>query len=352
MGVFYASREDVMQALDTKAAAYTSSQVDRAIDSASRNVDDLCHRTFYPLTATKLFDYPNSRRAPAGQLWLDQNEIVSVSSFVSGGVVIPPANYFLMPSTYGPPYDRIDVNLGTSSALVAGPTTWQQALSITGVWMGCPADEASTGTLAVAVTTTAATSITVAGANIGVGRVIRIDTERMLVTEKSFVTSGQTGTLTSNLNANTLAVADSTVFRLREELIIDSERVLIVDIAGNNLIIKRAYGGSTLAAHTTAAIFYARLLTVTRGALGTTAATHLISAPIVRHVIPALIEQLTVAYALVRGLNERAGYARMNGSGDSESRTSGGGGKRDVDLANLEDNVRRLHARSARTRAV
>lgn len=352
MGAYYASREDVMQALDTRAAAYTSGRIDRAIDSASRNVDGLCHRTFYPLTATKLFDYPNTQRAPAGQLWLDQNEVVSVINFTSGGVVIPPANYFLMPSAYGPPYDRIDVNLGTNSALTAGPTTWQQALSVTGVWCGCPLDEADAGILAVAVSTTSTTTITVANANIGVGRIIRIDTERMTVTEKSFITSGQTGSLTNQLNANTLAVADGTVFRLREELIIDSERLLIVDIAGNNLIVKRAYGGSTLAVHTTAAIFYARLLTVTRGALGTTAATHLINAPIARHVIPALIEQLTVAYALVRGLNENAGYARTVGSSDYQSGASAAGGKRDVDLANLEENVRRLHRRSARTRAV
>lgn len=347
MGVFYASREDVMQALDTKAAAYTSSQVDRAIDGASRNVDGLCHRIFYPLTATKLFDYPNVQRARVGQLWLDQNEIASVSSFISGGVVVPPSNYFLMPSAYGPPYDRIDINLGTSSALTAGPLTWQQSLSVTGVWCGCPLDEADAGTLAVAVSTTSATSITVASANIGVGRVIRIDTERMIVTEKSFITSGQTGSLTANLNANTLAVADSTVFRLREELIIDSERVLIVDISSNNLIIKRAYGGSTLAVHTTATIFYARQLTVTRGALGTTAATHLINAPIARHVIPALIEELTIAYALIRGLNERAGFARAVSSGDSESR-----GSTQRTVLDLEENVRRLHRRSARVRAV
>jgi hypothetical protein len=347
MGVWYASREDVMQVLDTRAAAYTSGQIDRAIDSASRNVEGLCHRIFYPLTATKYFDFPNWQRASTGRLWLDGNEIVSVTNFVSGGVTIPQGNYFLEPNMFGPPYDRIDVNLGSTSALAAGPNTWQQSLAVTGVWMGCAPDEASAGTLAAAVSTTSATTITVAGANIGVGRVLRIDTERMIVTEKTYISSGQSGTLTLNLNAQILAVSDSTVFKLREELLIDAERVLVIDIAGNNLIVKRAYAGTTLAAHTASTIYFGRQLTVTRGALGTTAATHLTAAPIARHLVPPLAEELTVAYALIRGLNESVGYARFSSSGESEAR-----GTAQRAIADLEANVKTNLGQRARQRAV
>lgn len=346
MGIFYASREEVMQALDIKAAAYTSSQIDRAIDGASRNVEGFCHRIFYPLTATKLFDYPNNQRARDGQLWLYGNRLVSVSNFTSGGVTVPPANYFLEPKEYGPPYDRIALNTGSSSSLTSNSTTDQGALAITGVWMGCEQEEGNAGTLTAAITSTA-TSITVTGANVGVGRLLRIDNERLIVTEKTFITSGQSGTLTANLNANTLAVADGTVFARREELIIDAERILVVDILGNNLIVKRATGGSTLAAHTAAPIFYARQLTVTRGAAGTTAASHLISAPIFRHIVPSLIEELTIAYALIRQLNEGSGYARVVGAGDSQQSATV-----QRTITDLETDVRQRYGDYARMRAV
>jgi hypothetical protein len=347
MGVFYTSRENVMQALDIRAAAYTASRIDRAIDSASRNVEGFLNGIFYPLTATKYFDYPNGQMAKAGRLWLEGNQLISVSSFVSGGTIVPPANYFLEPNEYGPPYDRIDINIGTNSALTSNQSTGQRSLVVTGLWMSCVQEEGTAGTLTTAISTTTATTLTVTGANVGVGRILRIDTERFIVTEKNFVTSGQTGTLTSNLNANTLAVADSTVFALREELLIDAERVQIVDIAGNNLIVRRATGGSTLAAHTGSTIFFARLLTVTRGALGTVAATHLINAPIFSHLVPALVEELTVAYALMRQLNELSGFAHTISSGSSQSKSA-----LVLTVKDLEDNVKRLHGRYSRVRAV
>lgn len=348
-GIFYASREDVAQALDTKAAAYASAQIDRAIDSASRNVEGLCHRVFYPTLATRYFDFPNEQGARSGRLWLDENELASLTTFASGGTVIPPSAYFLEPVNSGPPYTSVNVNRGLSYTLNSGPTTPQQSLALTGVWCGSPLDEGSAGTLAAAITSSQ-TTITVTSANVGVGRVLRIDSERLIVTDKSFIASAQTPlvALTANANNNALSVTDGTQFRPREEVIIDSERMLIVEIIGNTLTVKRATGGSTLAAHATSApIFFARQLTVTRGALGTTAAAHLISAPIARHLVPALIEQLTVAYALARGLNEASGYARVIGQGDSQASATIQRG-----IGDLEANVLQRHGRQLRTYAV
>jgi hypothetical protein len=275
MGVFYASRETVMDALDVKASAYTSGQVDRAIDSGSRDVEGLTNRIFYPLLATKSWPYPNTQ-GESFKLWLDGNELVSVTSFTSGGVTVPSTDYYLEPQAYGPPYDSVEINRGTSSALTTVQTP-----------------------------------------------------------------------LTANLNNNTLAVTDGTQFSLRESLLIDAERVLVVDIAGNNLIIKRAQQGSTLAAHTGSTIYWHRQLTVTRGALGTSAASHAISATVVRHVVPSLVEQLTVAYALTRLLGEGSGYARQIGSGSSER-----AGTMRQDITSLEASVIRAHGRLARQRAV
>lgn len=346
MGAWYASRESVMDALDIKAAAYTSGQVDRAIESSSRKVEGLTRRIFYPLTATKSWDFPNDQ-AESWTLWLDANELVSVFSFVSGGTAVPAANFNLEPNQYGPPYDRIEINRGTSSTFNSGPLTPQRSLVVNGVFSGCPADELSEGTLTAGITSSA-TSL-VASRPVGVGRILRIDSERMLVTERTFATSAQTiqTPLTANLSNTILAVTDGTQFALRESLLIDAERMLVVDIAGNNLIVKRAQQGSVLATHSGSTVYWARTLTVTRGALGTTAGAHSLAAPVVRHVVPGAVEELTIAYCLARLLGESGGYSRQVGSGSSET-----SGTSSVSIKGLEDQVVALHGRLARMRAV
>jgi hypothetical protein len=341
MGVYYASREDVMQALDIKVAAYSSGQIDRAIDSASRKVESLTNHVFYPTLATRYFDFPNVQTARAGRLWLDENELISLTTLVSGGQTLPANAIFLEPVNSGPPYRSINLNRGLNYALQGGPLTPQQAIAITGVW-GYQNDEKPEGTLAVAITTTAATTITMSGANVGVGRLLHIDAERMIVTDKSFITSAQTvlTPLTANLNNTTVAVTDGTQFVRREQLIVDAETMLVMDIAGNNLIVKRAQQGSVLAAHAGSTVFYARQLTVTRGVLGTTAATHLIGAPVVRHAYPPLVEELTIAYTLGRELGESSGYAREIGAGSGQQ-----SGPTARSIASVETDIQRALGR-------
>jgi hypothetical protein len=66
-------------------------------------------------------------------------------------------------------------------------------------------------------------------------------------------------------------------------------------------------------------------LTVTRGQLGTTAATHSSSAAVARHVVPGLVQELAVAEALNTLLQKQSGYGRVIGSGDNEREASGRG---------------------------
>lgn len=54
----YATREEVKSALDIKQTARNNDQVDRAIDSASRAVEGLLHRVFYPTFDTRYVDWP------------------------------------------------------------------------------------------------------------------------------------------------------------------------------------------------------------------------------------------------------------------------------------------------------
>ncbi|MFI2632627.1 hypothetical protein ACH5A2_19845 [Streptomyces collinus] len=350
----YATREDVMRALDVKPTARSARQIDRALQSASRAIDDdLCHRRFYPEFATRSFDWPGSQYRPSWRLWLDDRELISLTSITSGGTAISPDDVVLYPLS-GPPYNRVETSLGSSAAW-GGGDTHQGDITITGLF-GYRLDETTVGALAAAVATTAATTITVDGAasaELGVGSVLRVDTERMLVTNRTMADTGQNlgADLTAQKNSVTVAVTDGTAYAVDEVLLIDSERMLIVDIAGNNLTVERNWDGTVLAAHTAGADVYApRVLTVTRGALGTTAATHADAAAVVRWDPPGLVVDLAIAEAMNRLTNEQAGYVRTKRSGGGLSSNDQTLAARD--LPALREQVYNAHGRKARHRGV
>lgn len=351
--VWYATREDVMRALDSKLTARNSGQIDRALESASRDIESLCHRTFAPTTATKSFDYPGPQAGRPWRLWLNASELISVTTLTSGGTTISASDYFLEPNQYGPPYNRIEIDL-SSSAAFGGGSTHQRDITITGLF-GYRNDETVAGALAAAVSTTTAASLTVNGAAsalLGVGSVLRIDDERLLVTNRTMADTGQNvggAGLTAQANSVTLTVTDGSAFAVDEILLVESERMLIVDIAGNNLTVKRGWDGSVLAAHAAGVdIYAARSLTVTRGALGTTAATHLNSAAVYRWDPPALVRQLTIAQAIGALTSETSGYSKALRSGEGSSERNRDSGA----LKNLRDQVYDALGRKARVRAV
>ncbi|KOG21803.1 hypothetical protein [Streptomyces viridochromogenes] len=351
----YATREDVQRALDSKLTARNAAQIDRALQSASRDVESLCHRVFYPQTATRYFDWPDSQYGTSWRLWLDDSELISVTTLSSGGTTIAASDFNLEPNRSGPPYSRLEIDLGSSAAF-GGGSTHQRDITITGLW-GYKNAETTAGTLAAALSTTTATTISVnaaAAAALGVGSVIRVDDERMVVAGRSMADSGQNvggAGLTAQANSVAVAVSDGTAYSVDEVILIESERMLIVDIAGNNLTVIRAWDGSVLAAHTAGVDIYAsRTLTVTRGALGTTAATHSNGASVVRWDPPGLVRDLVIAEVINRVTNEQAGYARTR-------RTSGGLSSNDQaktarDLPALREQTYNACGRKARIRSV
>jgi hypothetical protein len=344
MGIAYTTREDVMSAQDIKATAYAGRDIDRAVDAGARAAEGLLHRVFYPWTGTHYFDYPGDMYARAWRIWLGRFDLISATSVVNGdGSTVATGNLFLEPQD-GPPYDHVEINRGTTSSFASG-ATMQRAVAITGVW-GWSTDEELAGTAAEALDASE-TGIDGSGMpTVGVGSVIRVDSERMVVTDKTWLSTGQTGSLAVQQNAQTLTVADGTAFVSGEVLLLDAERVKVVDIAGNNLTVRRAVDGTTLAAHTTATIYALRVLTVQRGALGTTAATHLINAPVYRWLPPALLAELNLAYAINNLLQRQSGYARTVGTGDTEREMFGRAIRR------LEDDAKAVLGRRARTAAV
>lgn len=346
----YASREDVKSALDFAETARNNGQVDRALVSASASIDRLTLRKFYPQVATRYFDWPDRNGSRPWRLWLGADELVSVTTLTAGGTVIAASDFFLEPANSGPPYSHVEIDLSSSASFSSGDTH-QRAISILGVFAGCPAEDEAAGLLEAAIGTTSTTTVDVTdSAAIGVGDTIKVDDERMLVIDKTMLDTAQN--LQTDMAASmadvTVDVTDGTAYRVGETLLLGSERMLIVDIAANNLTVKRAWDGSVLAAHTTATadVYAPRRLTVVRGTLGTTAATHADATAVTRHVAPGPIRSLCIAEAINQLQQEGAGYGREVSSGESESEPAG------ADLPGLRAEVRRSYGRRMRIGAV
>lgn len=346
MGIRYITRESVKRALDSAETARNNWQVDQAADAASRSVEGLTHRKFYPWTGSRKFDWPNWQYARPWRLWLDEDELISITSVTSGGVTIPAPNLILNPANSGPPFTSIEINRGTSSAFTSGATA-QQSILVTGVF-GHSADEAAAGALAEALDASETAVDVTNAAAVGVGDIIRVDAERMIVTDRTWLTTAQTlqTPLTASSADVTVAVTTGSAYNIDEVLLLDAERMLIVDVAGNNLTVKRAWDGSVLAAHTASTIYAARTLTVTRGALGTTAAAHDTAAAVARHEPPGLVRQLAMAETLNDLLQGSAGYSRTQGAESNEREGSGAG------LPDLRASCYRRYGRKARMAAV
>lgn len=328
MGVSYATVDAVMRAVEIAASADADAQIRRALESGSRAIDGdtdspgLIGRRFYPELATKYVPVLSTR--PAHELSLGKLDLISATTVLSGTTTITlgTGGYFLRPQE-GPPFTELVLDTGTYSAW---PSPGVQGVAITGLW-GYRADETPAGTAAEAIDASETDIDVTTPRDIGVGSIIRIDSERMIVTDRTLVTTGQT--LVTPVNAynqdRSIAVSDGTKFSVGETIVLGAESMLVASITGNTLLVRRGWDGSVLESHAGDTVYAYRTLTVQRGALGTTAATHLISAPIYRHVVPALIESLCIAEAVDILTQEGAAYARQATAGDGQSVPLGGG---------------------------
>ncbi len=345
----YATREDVKTALDIKPTARSNAQVDRAVIAGAASVESDLNRRFYPADATRTFDWPNRyQRTVPWKLYFGKYDLVSATAVTSGGVAIPLASVNFEPANDGPPFTRMELDVSKAPGAFAGGATWQRDIAITGTW-GYSAVTTPAGTLAAAMSDTTGTVTQVSDSSqIGAGSLILVGTERMLVTDRAMVTTGQSqqgaGCGTASNADVSLAVTDGTKYTAGETLLLDSERMLIVDVAGNTVTVKRAWDGTVLATHSGAVIYAPRSLTVTRGALGTAAATHLISAAVSRYAYPGLVQELNVAEAINTVLQGTSGYSRTVGEGDNLRLASGAG------LADIRARAFAAHGRKARQR--
>lgn len=343
---WYCTREDVKAATDIKESARNNAQIDRAIDAASRAVEGLTHRKFYPENDTRYFDWPNYQYASSWRLWLDANEVIEVTSLTSGGEVVSPSDYFLEPNTYGPPYTSIEIDLSSSASFNSGSTR-QRSIAVTGLF-GYREDLSNATTLAASASNSA-TSLSVASStSVGVGSILKIEDEYLIVTQKLMADSGQNlqTPLTAVNNDTLVSVSDGSLFAPGDAILLDSERMLVVDVAGNSLTVKRAWDGTVLASHTGSDVYAQWTLRVERGALGSAAATHADDSVVQEFEVPGLIKTLTVAEALNSMLQESGGYARSTGTESNEATYVGRG------IEAIRNQVRATYGRKARIRGV
>lgn len=354
MGFWFCTREDVASALDIKEAAHNAAQIDRAIESASRSIEQLLKRKLHPRIATRYFAWPNSSSAPAWRLWLDENELISVSSFVAGGTTIASTDYFLEPVNSGPPYRYVEIDLDSSASFTTTGSSSQRAIAITGTW-GYWDEQEPAGATAEGLDSSE-TGVDVTDASlIGVGDLLTIDTERLLVTGRSALDTGQNlaSNMTASVSDQVVDVADGTALHVGEILIIESERMKVISITGNNATVLRAYDGTTLAAHTSPLDVYAlRTLTVVRGAAGTTAAAHSTAATVTKWSVPGTVKALAIAEAENIIEQEVSAYGRRTGSDEAERDASGNENTSGMGLPDMRYQAKSAYGRKLRKRAI
>lgn len=348
MGVWYVTREEVKAALDFKYSAQSDALIDRAIESASRAVEGLTHRRFYPETDTRYFPWPdrNSSNNP-WRLWLDADEVISVETLSAGGVTIAATDFFLEPINSGPPYTRIEIDLSSGSSFSANAGTHQRAVEVTGLF-GYSNEESYAGTLLNGINTTDEAINLPDTALVGVGHVIRIGDERMIVQERRMRDSNQNlqTALTAQQNNTLVAVEDGTDWYKGEVILLDAERMLITDVVGNNLIVKRAWDGTVLAAHTGSDIYALGTYSVIRGALGTTATSHSANDTVYRWDVPGLVKECALAEAINNMEQANSAYARVVGQESNQVEFRGRG------LEGIRHVTKETYGRKARIRGI
>jgi hypothetical protein len=323
--VWYATREDVEAILGSKETVRGSVQIDRVIAAESESIErDQMHRRFYPEVDTRLFNWPGHVDPHDGSrtVHLGCDELLSITEVKVAGVVIGSTHYTLVPvNKEGPPYTAVE--LDATVGLPVGVSE-RRAVQIAGLY-GYRNDEEQVGMLAanLAAGPAATASVSWTTPRIGVGDVLRIDNERVIVNNRTMVDStqnlGGTGLIASAANV-TVPVTNGSGFAAGEIILIDSERMLVVDIAANNLIVKRAWDGSVLAVHATNADIYTLTgIELARGQLGTTDTSHSAGAVIYRQIWPPLINQLCIVAAITSIQQQKlAAYGRIIEAGETQ----------------------------------
>lgn len=171
-----------------KSAAYNDTSRDSVILdhllAASREFDRLTFRRYFPVTATNYYRWPQLAPQYTWELWTEDDllSVTTLQAEATGNNASPVAitHYFLEPQQFGPPYNRIEVDLSNTDVFQSGPTP-QRSISVLGQW-GYANTTRAAGTLGAAVSSATATTITISDDTlIDQGDVLLIDSEALFV---------------------------------------------------------------------------------------------------------------------------------------------------------------------------
>ena len=342
---WYCSREQVKSSLGIYGLEHDKA-IDLAIEGASRRVDTWTRRRFIPETKTVLLSWPPRQNSLSWKLWLPL-DIISVTTLRtkaqdSSPTTIVAADYFLEPQYYGPPYDRIEIDLSSTASFEAGDTS-QRSISVLGSW-GYKDATKSTGTIddAGGISATETTLIVSDASLIDVGDTLLIETEQIFVSNRDFAALGTVlinGALTATITENVVADPAHGI-KAGEVIRVDTEQMFVLYVSGNTLTVTRAYNGSVLASHAdNTAIHINRTLTIERAINGTTGATHADAVAISKYEVPFDIGQWCRAESIAVYTQEGAGWGRIIGQGDG-AREFGG-----RDLSSLRETMIKQYKR-------
>ena len=379
--VCYSNRFQAQRSVDFQPGVDVNDALDRALTSAADNIDGQMHRVFYPSDDTRYFDWPNQGGSGGGQyanpwrLWFDADDCVVLTALVTGGVPIPLNQVFLEPVNNPqkgrPFYTYLELDRSSGASFGGGSQTPQHAIAPAGTW-GYGADADPAGQLAAAAGAGDTTITVTDGSKTGPGDLIILGYgrgtapypaaagyagalapylgERILVTDVAAVATGLTqtgsGVTTQNDGDQALSWSGTGTLTAGEVIVLDQEDMLVEKIVAGIATVRRAFNGTTLAAHSAADIYAYRQLQVLRGQLGTTAASYETGAAVSKHRVPPLIRDLSIAEEAGQLLQEGSGYARTVGSGEAAHPAPG------IALADKWDEARTRHGRKARHRGV
>lgn len=329
MANFYCGRRAVKRAAGVNGTDQDSI-IDRLIEAASRRIDQETRRRFIPETATRLYRWPN-RLGYGITLWLDQ-DLLTLSTLKtqaqdSSPTTIAAADYYLEPQSLGPPYNRIEIDLSSSSAFEAGDTP-QRSISVDGSWGYGNATKAA-GTVASGLASDAAavTFVCSDSSLIDVGDSLLIESEQLFVSGMTSAALGSillNGALTATKSQVSVTVDASHGIVASEIILVESEKMFVEAVSGAVLTVVRAYDGSTLASHAdNTAVHIYRTLTVVRATNGTTAATHANAKAIAVYAPPLDITNLCLAETIAMFSQERAQWGRELGGAEGSVELTG-----------------------------
>lgn len=375
----YCNRYQAQRSVDFVPGTDINDALDRALTDAADNIDGQLKRVFFPSDDTRYFDWPNQGGSGGGQyaqpwrLYLDDNDCVCLTALVTGGVTITLDQVFLEPVNNpqkGKPfYTYLELDRSANASFGGNAQTPQHSIVPTGTW-GYGADADAAGALAADVVSDATTITTTDSSKAGPGDLIILGYgrgsapypsalghagaiapylgERILITDVAAVATGLTqsggGVTTANAADQALTWTGTGSLNAGEVITLDTEDMLVEAVTGTAAVVRRAFNGTTLTAHSGAGIYALRQYSVDRAQLGTTASSYSSGAAISRHRVPPLIRDLAIAEAENQILQEGSGYARTVGTGENAHPAPG------IALADKWEEARTRHGRSRKAR--